>query len=110
MTPAVMTHTPIQATEVRLHRIPTHIADQFHQVMDQAEHVISTHEIRALHAQAALLIGMALPASREIVRCNCQGCYCDRVVDARTVRTYLNGTVEFVQCETCAEDHYLTGQ
>lgn len=109
MATALLPHAQILPTEVQLHQVPKRIADQFIDLMDKADQAISLYEIRPIHAQAAQLIGMRLPASQDIVQCNCGACWCDRVVDANTVRTYMNGTVEFVQCETCADEHRLTG-
>lgn len=109
MATALLPHTQNLPTEVELHRIPTHLADQFTALMDRADQAISLYEIRPLHAQAAQLIGLQLPASQDIVQCTCGGCYCDRVFDARKARTYQDGTVERVQCPVCADEHRLTG-
>jgi hypothetical protein len=108
MTTSVLPHAQTLPTEVQLHRVPKHIADQFDDLMHRADQAISLYEIRPIHAQAAQLIGMQLPDSQDIVKCNCGGCYCDRVIDAKTARTYMNGTVEFVQCPACADEHRIT--
>lgn len=110
MATAVLPHAQTLPAEVELHRIPTHLAGQFTDLMDQAETAISPFEIRPLHAQAAQVIGLRLPASGEIALCTCPaGCYCDRVFDANVARTHQDGTVEWVQCEPCADEHRLTG-
>lgn len=107
MATAVLPHAQLP-TEVQLHRIPQHLADQFTVLMDRADQAISLYEIRPLHAQAAQLIGMRLPDSQDIVKCNCENCYCQRVFDANKARTYMNGSVEFVQCPVCADEHRIT--
>lgn len=109
MATAVLPHARTLPAEVELHRIPGHLADQFTALMDQAAQAISLYEIRPLHAQAAQLIGLQLPASREIALCTCTGCYCDRAFDADLARTYPDGNVERVQCPLCADEHRLTG-
>ncbi|MFJ2279175.1 hypothetical protein ACIOEZ_34065 [Streptomyces sp. NPDC087866] len=109
---AVMTHTPNQATEIHLDRLPSSIQDAFDALMDQADKAAEHRDFTAyalLHKQAGHLIGIHRPASGELARCTCQNCYCTRVFDANKARCYMDGQIEFVQCETCADEHRLTG-
>ncbi|MET7713742.1 hypothetical protein [Streptomyces sp. NPDC005407] len=97
--------------EIHLHQLPEHIHTQFDQLMDRADQHAERHELSAsalLHTQAAQLIGIRLPDSGELTRCTCQGCYCTCAFDAAQARTYLDGTIEFVQCPGCADDHPRT--
>ncbi|MFI6055468.1 hypothetical protein ACIBCO_35950 [Streptomyces violascens] len=74
----------------------------FTALLDDAETAADNRELtpcRNLHARAAGLIGIQPPASGELARCTCQG-YCEAVFDADHARTYLDGTVDFVQCPT----------
>ncbi|MFE7111717.1 hypothetical protein ACFU98_29840 [Streptomyces sp. NPDC057575] len=109
---AVMTHAPTQPREIHPHRLAAPIADQVNELLDQADQHTDRLELSAsalLHRQAIQLIGIRPPDSGELARCTCQNCYCGAIFDAAKARTYLDGTVEFVQCETCADEHRLTG-
>ncbi|MGW2844416.1 hypothetical protein [Streptomyces sp. NPDC001274] len=97
---------------VHPHRLPTHIADQADQLLDQADEHADHRDLTTsalIHAMVIRLIGIRPPASGELARCTCQACYCGAIFDAAKARTYMDGTVEFVQCETCADEHRLTG-
>jgi NAD-dependent SIR2 family protein deacetylase len=109
---SVITTTRALPKEIHLHQLPAHIHTQFTELMDRADWYADHRELstsQLLHAQAAELIGMRLPASGELARCTCQGCYCTCAFDAAHARTYTDGTVEFVQCPQCADEHRLTG-
>lgn len=109
---AVMTHAPTQPSEIRTHHLPTALATHIDELLDQADEYADRRELTAsalIHAQVIRLIGIRPPASGELARCTCQGCYCDRIYDAAKARTYLSGTVEFAQCPYCADEHRLTG-
>jgi hypothetical protein len=109
---AVMTHTPTQPREVHPHRLSATIANQVNELLDQADQLAGHRELVAsalLHQQAITLIGIRPPASGELARCTCTNCYCAAIFDAAKARTHLDGTVELVQCETCADEHRLTG-
>ncbi|MFB7222394.1 hypothetical protein [Streptomyces sp. NPDC056227] len=112
MANAVMTHAPTQPREIHLHRLAAPIADQVNELLDQADWHADHLELSAsalLHRQAIQLIGIRPPASGELARCTCQNCHCGAIFDANKARTYMDGTVEFVQCETCADEHRRTG-
>ncbi|TXS68898.1 hypothetical protein [Streptomyces sp. sk2.1] len=97
---------------VHPHHLPAPIADQADELLDQADQHADHRNLAAsalIHAQVIHLIGIRPPASGELARCTCQACYCSVIFDAAKARTYLDGTVEFVQCETCADEHRLTG-
>ena len=103
---------PALATEIHLHRLPETTQFAFEDLKDRADEYADRRELTAsalLHAQAAALIGIQLPASGELARCTCQACFCDCVFDAAKARTYTDGTVEFVQCPQCADEHRRTG-
>jgi hypothetical protein len=107
---AVMTHAHPLPTEIHLHHLSPHTADELNQLLDTADNLADRHDLTAsalLHAQAIQLIGIRPPVSGELARCTCQGCYCTAVFDADKARCYLDGTVEFVQCETCADEHRI---
>ncbi|THA22732.1 hypothetical protein E6R18_32825 [Streptomyces sp. A1277] len=109
---AVMTHTQNQPGEVHLDALPHTIQDAFDALMDQADQAADHRDLTAyalLHDQATRLIGIRPPASGELARCTCQSCYCTAVFDANKARCYMDGPIEFVQCETCADEHRLTG-
>ncbi|MFD7855226.1 hypothetical protein ACFV6B_13200 [Streptomyces microflavus] len=109
---AVMTHAPTQPSEIHPHHLSAPIADQVNELLNQADDYADRRELTAsalLHAQAIRLIGIRPPASGELTRCTCQACYCSCIFDAATARTYLDGTIEFVQCTRCADEHRLTG-
>ena len=104
--------TPALPAEVHTHQLPPHTALAFEELMNRADTLADHHELTAsalLHAQAAVLIGIALPASGELARCTCQACYCTCAFDAAKAATYLDGTIWFVQCPGCADDHPRTG-
>lgn len=109
---SVTTHARTQPTVVHPHHLAAPIADQLTELLDQADWFADRHELSTsalLHTQAITLIGIRPPASGELARCTCQNCYCEAVFDAAKARTHMDGTVEFVQCETCADEHRLTG-
>ncbi|WP_331764463.1 hypothetical protein [Streptomyces anulatus] len=109
---AVMTHAPTQPSEIHPHHLSAPIADQVNELLDQADRYADNRELTAsalLHAQVISLTGIRPPASGELARCTCQACYCGCIFDAAKARTYLDGTVEFVQCIRCADEHRLTG-
>lgn len=109
---AVMTHTQNQPREIHPHRLSASIAAQVNELLDQADQYADNRELAAsaiLHRQVIDLIDIRPPASGELARCTCQACYCAAIFDAAKARTYMDGTVEFVQCETCADEHRLTG-
>ena len=112
MANTLMTHAPTQPTVIHPHHLPATLANQVDQLLDQADQHADHRELSAsalLHAQVIRLIGIRPPASGELARCTCQACYCSAIFDASKAHTYLDGTVEFVQCETCADEHPLTG-
>ncbi|MGW5690295.1 hypothetical protein ACWEWX_04795 [Streptomyces asiaticus] len=102
---SVITHArPRAATEINLSDVATPVRDKFLTLMDQADSTISITEIQLLHADAADLIGLQLPASREIAVCSC-GCNCLTVFDAAQAHVYDEGYGETTQCPGCADDH-----
>ncbi|MEV4975601.1 hypothetical protein [Streptomyces scopuliridis] len=109
---SVISPAHAQPREIHLHQLNPCTADQLNQLLDQADEYADHRELTAsalLHAQAIRLIGIRPPASGELARCTCQACYCTAVFAAEHARTYIDGTVEFVQCEICADEHRLTG-
>ncbi|MFJ1782468.1 hypothetical protein ACIOKA_37815 [Streptomyces anulatus] len=109
---AVMTHAPTQPSEIRAHHLTPTLANLVDELLDQANEYADRHELTAsalLHAQVIHLIGIKPPAEGELTRCTCQGCYCDRIFDATKAHTYMDGTIEFVQCPYCADEHLRTG-
>ncbi|MEU0837153.1 hypothetical protein [Streptomyces sp. NPDC005969] len=109
---AVMTHAPTQPREIHLHRLSRTTQAAFADLMDEADRAadhldLATYAKR--HRTAIKLIGIRPPASRELAQCSCQNCYCTAVFDADKAHCYMDGPVEFVQCETCADEHRLTG-
>ncbi|MGW5529468.1 hypothetical protein [Streptomyces xanthochromogenes] len=112
MTMTLVPHTQKLLTSIKLDTLPAPVQDQFDEIWKAAEQAADHRELTAyaaLHAQAARLIGLRLPATGELARCTCPACYCTRIFDAAHARTHLDGTVEFVQCEHCADIHLLTG-
>ncbi|WP_031030086.1 MULTISPECIES: hypothetical protein [unclassified Streptomyces] len=109
---ALMTHAPTQPSEIHPHHLPATLATLVDELLDQANEYADRRELTAsaiLHAQVISLTGIRPPASGELTRCTCQACYCGCIFDAAKARTYLDGTVEFVQCIRCADEHRLTG-
>lgn len=99
-------------TEVHLRRLPATTQYELEDLLDRADWHADHRELTAsqlLHAEAATLIGIRLPTSGELARCTCQGCYCTCVFDAAHARSYQDGTIWFVQCPGCADDHLRTG-
>lgn len=110
MATAVLPHAHTQPHEIHLHQISPNTADQLTALLDQADRYADHRDLTAsalLHAQAITLIGIRPPASGELARCTCQDCYCTAVFDAAKARTYRDGTVEFAQCPTCADEHRI---
>lgn len=107
----LMTHA--LPPEIRLDTLPTLTVDTFEQIWTAAETAAGRRDLTTyalLHAQAAYFIGVALPASGELARCTCPGCWtCDTVFDAAQAHTHLDGSIEFVQCPGCFDDHPRTG-
>lgn len=99
--------------EIHLHRLPSTTQYAAEDLLDRADWHADHRELstsQLLHAEAAKLIGIRLPDSGELARCTCQGaCYCTVVFDAAKARSYQDGTVWFVQCPDCADDHRRTG-
>ncbi|MFD4795932.1 hypothetical protein [Streptomyces anulatus] len=109
---AVMTHAPTQPSEIHPHHLPATLATLVDELLDQANEYADNRELTAsaiLHAQVISLTGIRPPASGELTRCTCQACYCGCIFDAAKAHTYLDGTVEFVQCIRCADEHPRTG-
>lgn len=109
MTTAVMPH-PRRPREIHLNQLPKATATELEHLLDQAEQHADRREMalyQHLHAQAIQLIGIQPPTDGELARCTCQGCYCDTIFDARHARYYVSGTVEFVQCPGCDDDHRI---
>ncbi|WP_331764796.1 hypothetical protein [Streptomyces sp. NBC_01238] len=109
---AVMPHAPIQPREIHPHRLPRTVQVAFDDLMAKADRAADHRDLATYadrHHEAIQLIGIRPPASGELAQCSCQNCYCGAIFDAATARTYMDGTVEFVQCETCADEHRLTG-
>jgi hypothetical protein len=109
---AVMTHAPKQPHAVYPHQLSAPIADQVNNLLDQANEHADHHNLTAsalLHAQAIRLTGIRPPASGELARCTCTTCYCDAIFDAAKARSVQDGRFWIVQCETCADEHRLTG-
>jgi hypothetical protein len=112
MANAVMTHAPTQPREIHLHRLPRTIQAAFDDLMDKADRAADHRDLATYadrHLEAIELIGIRLPADGELARCTCQNCYCTAVFDAAQAHTYMDGRIEFVQCETCFDRHELTG-
>jgi NAD-dependent SIR2 family protein deacetylase len=110
MATAVIPHTFRQPREIKLHQLPAPVADQLNHLLDTADQHAGNHDLAAyvlLHAQAINLIGIRPPARGELARCTCQACYCDTVFDEQHARYYLDGTVEFIQCPGCVDDHLI---
>ncbi|KIF66252.1 hypothetical protein HY68_36705 [Streptomyces sp. AcH 505] len=111
MATAVLPHAQTRPCEIQLHRLAPGTAAKASALLDQADHEADNRNLTAsalLHGQVIDLIGIRPPASGELARCSCQNCYgCTRVFDAVKARTYRDGTVEFVQCETCADEHRI---
>lgn len=112
MEPAVlMTHA--LPPEIRLNQVPAHAAATFERIWEAADRAADHQDLTTyafLHTQAANAIGIELPASGELARCTCPGCWnCDTVFDADQAHTHMDGTVEFVQCPGCWDDHPRTG-
>ncbi|MFG2676968.1 hypothetical protein [Streptomyces sp. NPDC048445] len=109
---AVMTHTQNQPTVIHLNRLPRTTQDAYEYLMDKADQAadrLDLHAYAERHNEAIQLLGICPPDGGELARCTCTNCYCEAVFDAAKARTHMNGTVEFVQCETCADEHRLTG-
>ncbi|MFJ3699577.1 hypothetical protein ACIPW9_36550 [Streptomyces sp. NPDC090052] len=107
---AVMTHAHPLPTEIHLHHLNPRVADQLVELLEDADEQAAQHNLTAaalLHAQATQLIGIRPPASGELTRCTCEGCYCTTVFDAAAARCYTSLGIEFVQCETCADEHRI---
>lgn len=105
---AVMTHTQNQATVIHLDRLPRTTQDAFEYLMDKADQAadrLDLHAYAERHQEAIQLLGIRRPADGELARCTCTNCYCEAIFDAAKARTYMVGSVELVQCETCADEH-----
>ncbi|WP_093803937.1 hypothetical protein [Streptomyces sp. Wb2n-11] len=108
----VIDDAPALPTVIRRAQLETAVQTAFEKLMDDADTAAEHRELTSyglLHAQAANLIGIRTPACGELARCTCMKCYCDAIFDAAKARTYLDGSVEVVQCETCAGEHRGTG-
>lgn len=112
MTLAALVPCAQKPTEIHPDQLTSAIRDAFDKLMNHADQAAQSHQLdfaAHLHRQAADLIGIQLPASGELAVCDCQDCYCGRIVDAAKLRSYLDGTVWFTQCEHCTDDHPRTG-
>ncbi|WP_448333533.1 hypothetical protein [Streptomyces sp. DSM 41534] len=101
---SVMSPARTRAIEINLSDVATAVRDKFLHLMDQADQTVSVTEIQLLHADAADLIGLQYPTSREIAVCSC-GCNCLIVFDADAAHTFNDGYGETTQCPVCADDH-----
>lgn len=113
MANAVMTHAPTQPREIHPHHLAPAIAEQVDTLLDQADWHAARHELSTsalLHDQVIRLIGIRPPDSKELARCNCPNCYCGVIFDVAEARFCTDSTsIEWVQCERCADEHRLTG-
>ena len=110
MANAVITRAHSKPREIKLHLLPDPVADELNRLLDQADQHAENRDLAAyhlLHAQAVALIGIRQPARGELARCTCQACYCDTVFDEHQARYYLDGTVEYIQCPGCVDDHFI---
>jgi hypothetical protein len=113
MTTALVPCALNRPATIQLDTLPATVQDAFERLWDQADHAAGQRDLTAyalLHANAAVLLGIRLPASGELARCTCPACYCAAVFDARDAATHLDGTVERVQCPDCTDAHRLTGE
>lgn len=100
---------PQLPVEISLRTLDTATQNRVTRLLEDADATVDIDARRALHAAAADLAGIRLPASEELAQCTCGDCYCDLVFDAWQAGTYLDGTVERVQCPACLDDHRQTG-
>ncbi|MCA1224117.1 hypothetical protein [Streptomyces sp. 8L] len=110
---ALVPHTQKLPAEVHLRTLHPQLRSTFDDLMDQADAIDTPSDwplYQHLHADAAHIIGIQLPADGELARCDCGHCTCDIVCAARYVRSYLDGTVWRTQCPACTDDHYLDGE
>lgn len=107
----LMTHA--LPPEIHLDQLPAHTAQTFESLWNAAETAADNRELvsyAGFHAQAITVIGIQPPDSGELARCTCPGCWtCDTVFDAAQAHTHMDGSIEFVQCPGCHDDHPRTG-
>lgn len=109
MAVAVMPHAP-KPTEIHLRQLNVHIQAVFDDLMREANTIASPATLDLylhIHEDAARIIGIQLPAGRELAVCTCTACYCDIVCPASQVRSYMDGRHWHTQCPACADDHLI---
>lgn len=106
MTTLMAPHLPI---DISLRTLDATTQDRVTRLLEGADSTADIDARRDLHAEAADRLGIQLPASKELALCTCGACYCDLVFDAWLAGTYLDGSVERVQCPGCLDDHRQTG-
>lgn len=111
---ALMTHAPARLN-TDYNTLPTALQDAFDHWMRQADTAGTHDSYREAMTEAALTVGIPVPASRDLARCSClydaDGCGCGAIFDAHApgaVVTATNGpncNLSQLQCPTCGHDH-----
>jgi hypothetical protein len=106
-----MTHASARP-EADYYALPATVQDAFDQLMEQADHAGTNQHFFEVMADAARLIRIPLPASRDIRRCGCS-CVCGCIFDAEDPDAHVieesdGFNLGRVQCPTCADTHRET--
>jgi len=89
--------------------------DEFDRLMRQADHAGPGDAYHQAMTEAALTVGIPVPASRDIALCSCLndagGCGCGAIFDSHTDGVVVTATnapnrnLSELQCPTCGHDH-----
>lgn len=113
---AVMTHAPIQ-THLPIAgdytALPAYIQDAFRALLDTADKAGTGDAYHQAMTDAAILIGIAVPDSRDIAICDClwDGCGCGAIFDSHLPGVVVTATndpdcnLSALQCPDCGHDH-----
>ncbi|MFE9812362.1 hypothetical protein [Streptomyces sp. NPDC005548] len=93
--------------------LPQYIRNTLHDLLDRADNAGTGDAYHQAMTDAALLIGMAVPESRDIAICDCQwgGCGCGAIFDSHLPGVVVTATndpdhnLSALQCPDCGHDH-----
>ncbi|MGW2740553.1 hypothetical protein ACWC4D_40970 [Streptomyces sp. NPDC001288] len=106
-----MTHASVRP-EADYNTLTPATQDAFDQLMEQADTAGTNEHFFDVMGRIAALIGIPLPASRDIRRCACS-CTCGSIfdaehADAHVIEESAGYNLGRVQCPTCADHHRET--
>lgn len=113
----LLSHAPIPAitrpTSADYTALPQHLRNDFDLRMQKADTAGTGTAYQDVMIQACFALGIAVPESMDIARCDCfnNGCGCGAIFDTSlpgvvvTANADPNCNLSRLQCPTCGHDH-----